>query len=107
MPNITVEIRGTECNVEILRFNTNNRPAVVLVDAIDGSPYARVSCNLPEVEMAEDETAVKNWIENEGMMEALIERGCLSEPVRFVKNGHVNVPICKIKMELPPKEGEE
>jgi len=27
MPNITV--RGTECNVKILRFNTNNRPAFV------------------------------------------------------------------------------
>jgi hypothetical protein len=102
--DIQVEIRGTVCNVEIVRYYANNRPAIVLVDTFDGGPYARASVNLPEVEMEADETAIKNWSENEGIMEILIDRGVISEPLRFVESGFVSVPICKIKMELPKED---
>ncbi len=96
--NKTVTFLGFKCNVEVKRFG-NNRPALVLTDAEDGSPVARVSVNLPEVEMADNETGIKNWSENEGLLEILVEGGVVSEPNRYAESGHVRVPICTILIE--------
>jgi hypothetical protein len=86
---------GIDYEVKISRFNTNNRPALFLIDCSDGSP-ARISVNLPQIEMADNETAIKNYSENDGILEHLIKDGIVSEPVRFVDSGFVQVPICKI-----------
>jgi len=90
-----VKFKMWDCDV---RFHTysNGRPAIVLIDAEDGSPIATASVNVPEEKLAIDEIAIKDYSENEGMLEVMVYAGIVSEPVRKIKSGFVTIPICKL-----------
>jgi hypothetical protein len=62
----------------------------------DDEPDFVATVNLPEVPMAIDEVAVKDYSENEGMLDWLVSHGIVSEPVRYVGSGFSTIPICKL-----------
>lgn len=74
----------------------NGRLALELIDAEDGCPVMTATVNLPEVGLEEDEIIIKNYSENEGVLEFLIKNKITSNPVRWVNNGFVDFPIVKI-----------
>jgi len=41
--------------------------------------------------------AIKNYSENEGMLQFLLENDIVEKPVTFVEENYVSFPICKIK----------
>lgn len=43
-----------------------------------------------------DEIAIKNYSENEGLLEQLIEQKIVTHPHRFIGSRFVNMPICKL-----------
>lgn len=90
-----VTFLGEECNVMISRFASTDRIALYLEDSM-GCPMTRISVNMPDAEMADDETAIKNHSENEGILQILIDAGIVSEPVRYIKGGWVEFPVCKV-----------
>ena len=45
---------------------------------------------------AEGNVFIKTWSENEGILEALIERGIISEPVRKLETGQTEAVECKL-----------
>lgn len=92
----TVNFKKWECAVEFCRYMDNDRPAIQLVDGETWEPIATATVNLPDVEMEEDEVAVKTYSENEGMLEALLEAGVVTELVRFEYSGFVTIPIYKL-----------
>jgi len=96
---MNVKFMGIECVVNVAHFG-NKRPALVLIDAKDYSPVARVSTNLPEVEIGENETAIKDWSENEGILDILVDAGVISEPIYYIESGFVQVPVCNILIPL-------
>jgi hypothetical protein len=57
---------------------------------------AKLSVNIAYYPLAEDEIAIKDYSENEGVLEDLIEMGVVSEPLRYVLQGFVHIPICKL-----------
>lgn len=61
---------------------------------VPGCPtmYAICTTQLPGIE--KDEVAIKNWSENEGMLDLLLDEGIVMQPHRWVRSGFVNVPIC-------------
>jgi hypothetical protein len=75
---------------------SNGQNAILLYDTADGFPYATASVSLPNYEMDSDEVAIKNYSENEGILESLITAGIISKPHLIITSGHVNIPICKI-----------
>lgn len=75
------------------RYN-NDRIALRAVD-IEGDHFLTASVNLVDEKMEEGEMAIKDYAENEGVLEHLISQGIVSEPVRHVANGHVMIPIVK------------
>lgn len=77
------------------KYHGTERLAIQLIDAGDFSPVATATVNLPEVELADDEVIIKDYSENEGMLEALMEAGLVSAPVRHAEAGFVTVPVCK------------
>jgi hypothetical protein len=91
----TVIVNGTEC---ILRKDTyvNGRVALLLYEKESGEPYTSLSVNLPDVKMAADEVAVKDWSENYGILDQMVEQGVVSKPLRYSWSGYVKIPICKI-----------
>ena len=91
-----VQFKDWRCRVERRSYG-NGRTALQLVDAVDGSPIARATVNLPEVEMAPDEVAIKSYGENEGLLEALTDAGVIEPTSRVVVTGYVTVPVCRLK----------
>ena len=70
--------------------------AIVLYDMSDGFPFMTASVALTNVELESDDVAIKNYSENEGILETLIEAGVISKPHSYIPSGYVNFPICKI-----------
>ena len=62
----------------------------------DGSMITKVTTNIPEIELADGEVIIKNYSENEGILEALIGQGVVSQPIRFIKSGFISFPIVKL-----------
>lgn len=58
-------------------------------------PYA--TCTAAIDGLADDEYAIKDWAENEGMVELLVGAGVIAPPHRYVMSGWVTVPVCRLK----------
>jgi hypothetical protein len=74
----------------------NGQVAIQLVDMEDGCPYATASVCVEDNLLKEGEVAIKNYSENAGILESLIESGIVDYPHAFVDTGYVKVPICKL-----------
>ena len=68
---------------------------IQLYDSSDGTPYATATCKIQE-NLDPGEVPIKNWSENEGMLDFLIDNKFIERPHRYIKQGFVNIPICKI-----------
>jgi hypothetical protein len=84
-------------NVELeLGEYSNNRVGISLIDSNDGEYVLTATINIPEVPLADDEVIIKNYSENEGILDWLIENEIISSPARFIPVGYTLAPICKI-----------
>ena len=97
MDKLQVEFMGIRCNVDTQQMYKNNRRAIILTDMEDGSGVAYASVNVPMEELGNDEVIIKNYSENEGLLEVLVEARIISEPVDYANiSRHVTAPICKL-----------
>jgi len=64
---------------------------------------ARITTWVPD--LAPDEYAIKNWSENEGMLEALVDQDIVHPSHRDVDTGFVTVPIVKLKVSINQLKG--
>lgn len=62
----------------------------------EGMPWATATVNLPD-KLWPGELAIKDYSENEGILDALVAGGVVEEPHRYVSSGHVIIPVCKLK----------
>lgn len=74
----------------------NGQTAIQLIDNEDGFPYA-VATVAVDCELKENEVAIKNYSENEGMLKNLVKNDIVEKPHRFTTSGFVTIPICFIK----------
>jgi hypothetical protein len=58
------------------------------------TPYMTASVNVGHADP--NEVAIKDYSENEGILQAMVEAGIVSEPIRTVKSGFVEIPICRL-----------
>jgi hypothetical protein len=92
---MNVKFKEWNC-VAVFEKYRNGRTAIQLMDAEDGSPIATATVNLPDFPLAEDRVAIKDYSENEGMLDALVEAGIVEELGLHAETGFVTVPICKL-----------
>ena len=78
------------------QYRNNNRVSITLIDAEDGIPFAVATVNLPDEPMADNEVAIKNHSENEGILWALQDAGVVGEIKREVQSGFVGIPIVEL-----------
>lgn len=90
-----VKFKTWDCVVVYKKYG-NGRTAIQFLSAENGELIATASINLVAEPMEADEIAIKNYAENESMLEVLESAGIVSEPIRFVITGYVVVPICKL-----------
>jgi len=68
---------------------------IQLYDSKDGTPYATATTSIQE-ELDPGEVAIKDWSENQGILDFLVQNKIVKEPHRFVESGYVKIPICEL-----------
>ena len=74
----------------------NNQVAIKLFDLSDGMPYATATLCVEDNLLKEDEVAIKDYSENEGILQSLIDAKIVEEPHAFIQSNFVKIPICKL-----------
>jgi hypothetical protein len=98
VPSYSGEV--TELEVERAMY-ANGQNAILLYE--EGQPYmtATVKVNVPgEAYYPIDEEAdvvIKNYSENQGILEALVEGGIIEEPHATIGMNFVTLYVCKLK----------
>ena len=88
-------------NVKILpKIYMNGRAALLMVDDPGGEPVATITINTPETQLQPGEIAVKNYSENEGMVEFLLSNKLAVDTGRVADGRYINAPIMKITPKL-------
>lgn len=80
----------------------NGNPAIQLFDTEDGCTYAIATVNTPGLQ--KDEVAIKDYSENEGMLNFLLTNNIVEQPHRKIESGYVTLPVCKINPSLITRE---
>ena len=89
--NITFKKYG--CRIVFSEY-TNGRTAIILQDLDDLSTIAVATINIPDHKLDPDEVIIKDYSENDGILECLVLNKVISEPIRFIQTGHIVAPVC-------------
>jgi hypothetical protein len=88
-----VEFAGFKCEVQVEKYQSGYK-AIRLVDQEDGQSVVIATVNLDELDS--DEIAIKDYSENEGVYDALLDAGVIFPKHRELSTGFVTVPVCKL-----------
>jgi len=87
-----------DCEVRFHKY-PNNRPALCIYQ--DGQVLLKASVNMSNHNPPDGYIFIKNWAENEGILEILIENKVIALPQAFLSYGFVQIPLCKLLCEVP------
>jgi len=108
-----VQFKQWNCQLKFEKYANNNRVCISLFNAdpmIEDDiewpagtvPIATATVNISDVTLVEDEVIIKDYSENKGMLNVLVEAGIVSKPDRYIKSGFVECPVCKLLVD--PKD---
>lgn len=80
------------------KYVNNDNLALMLIDEKDGSLITKITVNTEE-KLPEGFGYVKNYSENEGIMEVLQEEGLVKEVLGYKRMGWVTVPLVEFDLE--------
>jgi hypothetical protein len=89
-----VVFAGFTCNVSRAKY-ANGQNSLTLIDSEDGSPIATASVSMPNEQCADNEVFIKNYSENEGVLEALVDAGYII-PFDAIPAGFTVIIKCKL-----------
>lgn len=101
-----VRFKEWDCIVLVKQY-PNKRTALRLLDATDGSPVIMATVNIPAESIENDEVIIKNYSENEGVLDALVEEGIVSKPICELRSGYVPLYVCKLLRTEDPLTEED
>ena len=90
--------RSTIVSIKLDKY-ANGRTRICLLDSIDNEPYAVATTNLPDVLLLDNEVIVKDYSENEGMLEFLTTNNIVVPTNNWVSTGFVDVQVCTLNPE--------
>lgn len=61
-------------------------------------PWCTAACNVPGLLIGE--VAIKNYSENEGILDALLEAGIVKAPHRYIRQERVCIPVCILNKDV-------
>jgi hypothetical protein len=77
-------------------YSGNNRIALKLVSIEDNEPWFTVTVNLPEEPLDDNCVFIKDFSENEGILDCMVKAGVIELTGRLVETGYVVVPEAKL-----------
>ena len=82
---------------------SNDRPAIELLwndpEYNEWDTYAIATVNMPEVDLKPNEVLIKNYSENEGVLQFLVDNNIVVPTGKIVETGYVKLPICILNPE--------
>jgi len=96
-PMKTIKFKNWHCKVTLNAYQ-NGRTAITLSDIDDDMPIATCTINVPEVDLKDKEVIIKNYSENEGVLDALISQDIIEKTGKLVLIGPFSIEceICKL-----------
>lgn len=91
-----------EVTVSFSRYEKSGRICLILTaveDLVEAGPVAECTVELPDVELGENEVAIKTWYENISFLEWLMDEGIVSAPLRYVQFAGVYLPVCNLLIQ--------
>ena len=85
--------------IQFSRYKTTNMIAIQLFDMECGIPLMKATINpdtpFPDPTMVNTHTVIKNWRENDGILESLVEQGIIKEPIGYMRCGFECGDVCE------------
>ena len=78
-------------------YNEPMNNAIIMINS-DDERVAVCSTNL-DLELSKNEVFIKNYSENEGMLDFLIKNGVVKAPKKCVDSGFAMIPICELNVD--------
>lgn len=97
MPEKIIKFKQWDCRMEIMAYMDGN-PALRLIDIHKDwdNLIAVASVNLPGLKITE--IAIKDYSENEGMYQTLLDANVITPAHRFAQSGWIDkIPVCFLK----------
>jgi hypothetical protein len=96
----TVQFKKWTCTLDYANY-ANKRVAIRLMDANPEEPgvVAVATVNVPDRRLKDDEVIIKDYSENMGVLQALVEAGIVKDTGRTVQLGFVHGHICKLLID--------
>jgi len=95
-----VLFKDWECTAVGTTYAENGRKAIVLRDSETGEPVATATVNLADVRIPDNCVFVKDYSENEGMLDTLYNHGIVeSGAIVEVKSGYVFISAYRLTQE--------
>ena len=92
------DAKSTVVSIKLGKY-ANGRTSINLMDVEDNQPYAVASVNLPDVLLLDNEVLIKDYSENEGMLEFLTTNNIVVPTDRWVTSGFVDIQVCVLNPE--------
>ncbi len=94
---MTYKFKDWNVKVEKARYR-NKRIALRLIDVDYGLPVATATINLPEQPCEPDEAYIKNWSENDGVLDFLLVNGIVELTGKSYDMTYTSAELVKIKI---------
>lgn len=89
----TVQFKKWNCILKWSKYG-NGRAALQLID--DGELVLTATVNLPDEDLEDNEVFIKDYSENDGILEVLVNAGIIEDTGKRVRSGFVTIPVCRV-----------
>ena len=91
-----VRFLDSDCLVLVERYEVGGRTCLELIIASDGELMTTATVNMPEEALGPGEVIIKDYSENEGIMQALADAGVLEDTGRSVPRRGSGFKVARI-----------
>ena len=90
---------NTDVDIEIGNYPSTGQPYIKLIEMETGDDFAVASVAMPDIHLSKNEVIIKDYSENIGMADELVNNNVIMKPHRVVSTEFVDFPIAIIKEE--------
>jgi len=90
--------RSVIVRVELGKY-ANGRTRINLIDDSDNEPYCTATTDLPNVLLLDNEVFIKDYSENEGVLDFLTTNNIVIATNKWATSGFVDVQVCTLNPE--------
>ena len=102
-----IEFLNIDCEIVMQKYPANGQLAIGLIardtehntverNMHPGEPVTEATSCLVNASFEEDETAIKNYSENQGVLDVLLDAGIVELTGKTIENGYASFPVVRV-----------